>query len=105
MSIEGPDHWLSKLQGPSLSSAGRSLRIPPWPYVYVPLVREDGDSRLDKSEDYPFLHTDLDTEVTVPPALIDELTTLGRGWAFAHPESLRKRRAKSSVHSVLATAG
>ena len=27
MSIEGPYYWLSKLQGPSLSSAGRSLRI------------------------------------------------------------------------------
>src|SRR5882762_6826461 len=50
-----------------------------WPSVYVPLVRKRGKWELDeKSGDYPFLHLDVETEVPIPPTLVDELFTLGK---------------------------
>jgi hypothetical protein len=62
-----------------------------FPYVYVPLTRKGDHWEVAKSDDYPFLHTDIDTEVPIPQALIDELATLGKEWAGAHPEAFERR--------------
>jgi hypothetical protein len=67
-------------------------------------VREAGDWKLDASKDYPFLHVDVETEVPVAPALVDELVTLGKQWALAHPEEFEKASREEFRSILSATA-
>jgi hypothetical protein len=104
MNVESPD-WLAVETAGTFVELGKKefAHLGRWPYVYVSLVREDGDWKLDTSKDYPFLHTDVDTEVPVPQSLIDELVTLGREWAKSHPEEFEQVRRKEFTDLVSAT--